>query len=148
MKHEVMLVELIDEHVYVVDLAGAQMGQFKTVIPWNDYGKINDAKWRQEWDFGTRARHWHAFLEKESDGPRGNAEKIELLTGQILLDEVKRWESKNKKTIGDVVTQAADQCDQDRSALLKEASAAIVDLCKAIGRIEIGTGIMWKPSYY
>lgn len=144
MCHEVMLVELIDDHLYVIDLAGAQIGQMQPVVAWDEYGRTQNAKWHQQWNYGARAQYWNKMLNGMSD--ESHVARLDLLYGQFLLDQLKRWEAANGKTIGSIVMQSAEQFEQDRLEMLKDCSAALTEKCRQLGGygVELGTGILWK----
>ena len=89
--HHVLRVTLKDNSTWAVDLAGAQHGQYKPVLPFSDYDKVSIAKILETRPFG--ASKGRPDIPVNARNP-GNILPAISLTGNMIhqVDELAEWE--------------------------------------------------------
>ncbi|KAK4549521.1 hypothetical protein LTR36_006518 [Oleoguttula mirabilis] len=97
--HEVIKVALSDSAAYALDLAGAQYGQLKSVIPFEDYARDYVTVVCSEFDHGWHANDFRELLMGKHDLPAGYDVRIPLIAKEVtqaLNYAVQDWEEENE----------------------------------------------------
>lgn len=126
-RHEATMVSLDDGRTYVIDLSGAQYGQYKAVMPLAKYKQEMVTVHLETWPFGRREK----FLKEVRDGNHRKAlgknfdMRVAHCQNQVvpaLNAAVKEWEAKSNKSVAAMLKgkQAVFEAEKD-------------DLVKAVG---------------
>lgn len=119
--HEVMVIPLVDGKDYVLDLAGAQFGQYQPVVSFNIYHKEFVRRVLKSRKFGENFRYLKYRADKDilpGDTADYRVQKWQIAIAQHMNKFVETWECLNRIKVSDVLTQKQHLFEADRNALV------------------------------
>lgn len=128
--HHVVRITLKDDTVWAMDLAGAQHGQHKAILPFADYSRDYIAKTTARRRWGTNEKHPERSITERRpvDGKFVSIPIIENLEHQIV--ELWEWEFHNVKVSELLKVKTLAEYQRLRESLIDRVVTAAQDYTK------------------
>ena len=130
--HTVIRFPFQDGKQYILDLAGAQYGQYNVVMPLNQYMSIWVREREDEEELEYTEKRWKKAARYRDD-PRLPADFdyrafwLQHEIAKVMHDRVGKWEIEGGKTIAKMLRQKQSEFETDKNALLAAVTTAMRD---------------------